>query len=182
MSSRESALGAWADKIPRVDGWTEPTPAWNQLVVEESPLTVDEADRQLKQAGLLLLMGLAPVLIAGGMLLSKLDVILHGEVTSATIVDLQRGRKGYFPVAAFYVNGQRYLAHGGVSTRDPIHDLGDTVAVRYVPGDPNRAYMDGFMQLYLFPTILAVVGLVFIIMAVVGGAQTVRRASVSAHA
>jgi Protein of unknown function (DUF3592) len=162
MSSRESSLGAWADKIPRVDGWTPDSNWRDEPVVEESPLTTDEVAHQVKQIGTLFLLGLVPILIAAG-LIAKDWYILSGEQTSGTIVELRGGR---FPVARFYVDGQKYFVTSSYRNRSRIYDVGDTVNVRCFPDDPNQAVMDSFLQYYLAPTLLAVFGAVFVLLAV----------------
>jgi hypothetical protein len=178
MSSRESALGAWADKIPRVDGWSldsnwkeEP---WNgEPILGDSPLTPDEIAHEFKQIGILFLMGLAPILIAGG-LIAKDWHILRGERTTGTIVELHGGR---FPVARYYVDGQNYTVTSSYTNRSRIYDIGDTVNVRYSLDDPSQAVMDSFLQYYLYPTLLTGVGSIFVLIAVGGAIYVARKAT-----
>ena len=178
MSSRESSLGAWADRIPRVDGWDLDSNWKDEPLVIERPLTPDEVAHEYKQIGKLFLMGLAPILIAAG-LLAKDWHILAGERTTGTIVELRGGR---FPVASFHVHGQKYRVTSSYTNRSRIYDVGDTVYVRYFPDDPSQAVMDSFLQYYLGPTLLAVFGSVFVLIAVGSGIYIARKAKCSAVA
>jgi hypothetical protein len=176
MSSRESALGAWADKIPRVDGWTSDSTWKDEPVVDESPLTPEQVAHEFKQIGTLFLLGLAPILIAGGLIAKDLH-ILNGERTTGEIVELRGGRT---PVARFHVDGRKYSVTSNYTNRSRIYDIGDTVNVRYFPDDPNQAVMDSFLQYYLGPTILAVFGSVFVLLAVGSGIYVVCKSTCSA--
>jgi hypothetical protein len=171
MSSRESSLGAWADTIPRVDGWDVNSNWKDEPLVIEPPLTPDEVAHEFKRIGILFLMGLAPILIAAGLLLKDWH-ILSGERTTGAIVDLQGGR---FPVARFYVHGQKYLVTSSYTNRSRIYDVGDKVYVRYFPDDPSQAIMDSFLQYYLYPTLLAGVGSIFVLIAIGSGINIARK-------
>jgi hypothetical protein len=173
MSTRESSLGAWADKIPRVDGWTTDSTWKDEPIAQESALTPDEVAHEFKQIGTLFLLGLAPILIAGG-LVARDWHILNGERTTGTIVELQGGR---FPVAKFFVDGQSYRVTSGYRNRSGIYGVGDKVYVRYFPDDPGQAVMDSFLQYYLYPTLLAAVGGVFVLLAVGSAIYITRKAS-----
>ena len=178
MSSRESSLGAWADKIPRVDGWT-PDSTWkDEPVLDESPRTPEDLAHEFTQIGKLFLLGIVPILIAGGLIAKDLH-ILSGEQTSGTIVELRGGR---VPVARFYVDGQKYFVISNYTNRSRIYGIGDTVYVRYFPDDSNQAVMDSFLQYYLGPTILAVFGSVFVLLAVGCGIYIVCKSHRSAAA
>ena len=177
MSSRECSLGAWSDKIPRVDGWT-PESTWkDEPLVDRSPLTPEDLAHEFKQIGTLFLLGLAPILIAGG-LIAKDWHILNGEQTSGTIVELRGGRR---PVARFYVYGQKYFVTSYYTNRSGIYDIGDTVHIRYFPEDPSQAVMDSFLQYYLCPTILAAVGSFFVLLAVGCGIYVIHKSTCSAR-
>lgn len=175
MSSRESSLGAWADKIPRVDGWTS-DPAWkDEPIIEESPLTPEDLAHEFKRLGILFLLGLAPILLAAGLIVKDWH-ILNGERTTGTIVELRGGR---FPVARFYARGQSYLVTSGYTNRSRIYDVGDTVNVRYFPDDPHQAVMDGLLHVYLGPILLAGFGSIFVLLAVGCGIYVVRKSTSS---
>jgi hypothetical protein len=178
MSSRESSLGAWADKIPRVDGWDLSSEWKDEPIVDDSPLTPDELAHEFKQIGILFLMGLAPILLAAG-LMAKDWHILRGDPTTGKIVDLQGGR---FPVARFYVDGQKYLVTSSYTNRSGIYNVGDTVNVRYFPDDPNQAVMDSLLQYYLYPILLAGAGSVFVLIAVGSAIYISRKATCPAAA
>jgi hypothetical protein len=171
MSSRESSLGAWADKIPRVDGWDSD---WkDEPVVDDSPLTPDEVAHEFKQIGILFLMGLAPILLAAG-LIAKDWHILSGERTTGTIVELRGNR---FPVARYYVDGQKYRVTSSYTNRSGIYGVGDTVNIRYYADDPNQAVMDSLLQYYLYPILLAGAGSIFVLIAMGGAIYISRKAT-----
>jgi len=162
MSSRDSSLGAWADKIPRVDGWTHDSDWKDEPVVQDSPLTPEDLAHEFKQIGILFLMGLAPILLAA-CLIAKDWHILNGEQTAAKIVELRGGRR---PVARFYVDGQKYFVTSYYTNRSHVYNVGDAVNVRYFPADPNQAVIDGLLHLYLGPILLTGFGSVFVLLAI----------------
>jgi hypothetical protein len=171
METRESSLGAWADAIPRVDGWDINSNWKDEPLVIKPPLTPDEVAREFKKIGILFLLGLAPILIAAGLLLKDWH-ILCGERTTGTIVDLRGGR---IPVARFYVHGQNYLVTSSYTNRSRIYDVGDKVYVRYFPDDPSQAIMDSLLLYYLYPTLLAGVGSIFVLIAIGSGIYLARK-------
>ena len=144
----------------------------------DAPLTPDEVAHEYKQIGKLFLLGLAPILIAAG-LVAKDWHILMGERTTGTIVELRGGR---FPVARFFVHGQKYLVTSGYTNRSRIYGVGDAVYVRYFPDDPRQAVMDSFLQYYLYPTLLAAFGAVFVLLAVGCAIYTSRKSAPCAAA
>jgi len=177
MASRESSLGAWADKIPRVDGWTGPA-TWDAPATYKVPLTPDAVAHELKNVGILFLMGLAVLLVMGGLVALDLDVILAGETTTGTLVELRPAPKGcYAPVAAFTVAGQRYRVKSDKASKMVIYQVGDPIPVRYHPDDPTNAMIGGFRQLFLVPTIIGSIGLGLVLLAVGCGVHILRRAS-----
>jgi hypothetical protein len=169
MSSRESSLGAWADKIPRVDGWSTDSDWKDEPIVEESPLTPEDLAHEFKQIGILFLLGLAPILLAAA-LVAKDWHILTGERTTGTIVEL---RGGQFPVARFHVDGQNYVVTSSYTNRSRIYHVGDTVNVRYSPDDPHQAVIVGLLHHYLGPILLAGFGSIFVLLAVGCGVYVV---------
>jgi hypothetical protein len=185
MTSRESSLGAWADKLPQVDGWTGEAPPqeWEQACAEPEPISPDELAHDLKNAGILLLMGFAVLLLAGGLLALNLRVVLYGEKTTGEVVDHRHARRGtYVPVAAFYVDGERYLVRGGTSSDKAAYDIGEPVSVIYLPDDPDQAVIGGFFQLYLFPTVFGVIGTAIMLFALGCGAYVLRKPRLPAAA
>jgi hypothetical protein len=172
MLSREDSLGAWADRIPKVDGWDLNSNWKDEPLVIVPPLTPDEVAHAYKQIGKLFLMGLAPILVAAGLIAKDLH-ILRGERTIGTIVELRGGR---LPVASFYVNGQKYLVTSSYTNRSRIYGVGDKVYVRYFPDDPSQAIMDSFLQYYLYHTLLAAVGSVFVLIAIGSAISVTRKA------
>jgi hypothetical protein len=171
--SRESSLGAWADKISPVDGWTTETEWQDEPLVEEAePLTSEEVAHEFKQIGALFLLGLLPILLAGGLILKDWH-ILRGDRTTGTIVELQGGQ---FPVARYYVNGQKYRVVSSYTNRSKIYDVGDRVQVRYAPDNPQQAVMDSLLQYYLHPILLASAGSFFVLLAAGSAVYVTRRA------
>jgi hypothetical protein len=47
--------------------------------------------------------------------------------------------------------------------------------VRYFPDDPSQAIMDSFLQYYLYPTLLAGVGSIFVLIAIGSGINIARK-------
>jgi hypothetical protein len=172
MSTRESSLGAWADRIPRVDGWTSQR-SWKDEILMPPPLSPAALAHEMRRAGLLLLIGIGTLLLAGGLVALNIDVILYGESTSGTVVDHRRGKRGHTPVATYQVGGQTYRVQGALYSDKSIYGVGDTVPVRFNPENPSRAVINDFKQLYLFPSIIGSLGAIFAVLAI-GGAVYVQ--------
>jgi hypothetical protein len=174
MTTRESALGAWADKIPRVDGFTSPV-QWDEKAVMELPLTEADIAHHLQRCGVLFLMGLGTVLVAIGLVALDAHILIHGKSTTGTVVEMRRGRRCFSPVAVFDVEGHRYRVQSDAATGTPYFNVGDPIPVRYLVSDPREAAVGGYWQLYLWPTIIAAVGTAIMLLAVGCGMHTLHK-------
>ena len=174
MSSRETSLGAWADKIPQIDGRSG-QPAFP--TADDGPLSPAELGLELKGLGTLLLVGLALLLGSGILLAMSLQYVVSGEATEGVIVDHRsRPRGGQAPVIAYFVDGEEYRFTSKTSLGPEVYPIGREVLVLYLPDDPAKATIGDFIQLYLFPTILGCGG-VFVLVCGVGlGVYVVKKA------
>jgi hypothetical protein len=176
MSSNRGSLGAYADIIPRVDGfvgkpkWDEPT-SYPPL-----PLTQEQIDREMKNVGLLVLMGLVPLLLAFVLLAKDADIILRGQQTTGMVVDFRRGPRGHAPVAAFVANGYEYRTRSDLYSRTPLFELGDEVSIRYLSSDPDQAVIAEPANLLFVPALLGGVGCLILLFAIGCGISAQRRA------
>ena len=175
MSTRESSLGAWADKIPQVDGRSG-QPAWN-AVADEAPLSPAELGLELKGMGTILLVGLGLLVGSGILLAMSLNYVLNGVATEGVIVDHRlRPRGGHAPVVAYLADGEEYRFVASTSLSPEIYPVGREVVVLYLPDDPGEATIADFIQLYLFPTIVGCGG-VFVLVTGAGlGVYVVKKA------
>jgi hypothetical protein len=162
--SRDSALGAWADKIPKVDGHAG-QPSWEAAKQDREPLTSAEMSQEMKGVGVLILIGLGLLLGGGCFLLWSLSVALGGEETIGVIVDYKRrmSRNGdlYAPVVGYEADGQYYEMTSSMATSWKAYEIGDEVSVLYSPDDPGSATINSFTSMWLLPMLLCGGGLAF---------------------
>jgi hypothetical protein len=169
MLSRESSLGAWADKLPPVDEPVGPK-AWENVSVASTPATPEELASALKGIGTVLLIGIGLLIGSGVFLLFSLSSVAGRQTVEGVVIDLDErlSRQGtvYAPVVAYVVDQREYELEGSVASSWDIYDIGDAVSVAYHPDDPSDATVADFTQLYFFPTLLGGAGLVFTLGAV----------------
>lgn len=180
MTTRESSLGAWADKMPRVDGYSD-KPVWDDAPPERTVLSPAELALEMKGFGTLLLISTGLLLGAAVFTLFSLSAVVGGESTEGVVVDLRRiphkgGGESYAPIVAFLADGYEYETRGSVSSSFIDYEIGDEVPVVYSPDDPYNATIADFQQLWLLPTLLGGGGLVFLAGTLGLGAYVVRKA------
>ena len=177
MSSRESSLGAWADKIPTVESWKGPQP-WEAAATDETaPLSPAELGLELKGLGTLLLVGVGLLLASGLFLGMNLEFVVNGEATTGVVVDHRlRPRGARAPVVAYFADGNGYRFVSSTSAGASAYPLGDEVLVLYLPDDPSDATIGDFTNLYLLPTILGSAGMVFLVGGIALGVYVVKKA------
>jgi hypothetical protein len=174
MSSRESSLGAWAGKIPQVEGKAG-QPAWQ--VAADEPLSPAELGLELKGLGTILLVGLGLLAGSGILLAMSLNYVVNGEATAGVIVDHRmRPRGGYAPVVAYLADGEEYRLVASTSLSPEVYPVGREVVVLYLPRDPSEATIADFIQLYLFPTFLGSCGLFVLVTGAGLGVYVVKKA------
>jgi hypothetical protein len=177
MTSRESSLGAWADKIPQVETWRGQQP-WEAAASEETaPLSPAELGLELKGLGTLLLVGVALLLASGFFLAMNLEYVVNGKATTGIVVDHRlRPRGARAPVVAYFAEGKGYRFVSTASAGRSAYPVGDEVLVLYLPDDPSEATIGDFTNLYLLPTILGSGGMVFFVGGIVLGVYVVKKA------
>jgi len=177
--SRESSLGAWADKIPQVSGHAA-GPSWQAAPEEREPLTNAEMAQEMKGVGILVLIGLGLLLGGGVFFLWSLSVSLGGELAVGVIVDYRErpSRKGttYAPVFGYEADGQYYENTSSLATSWKSYEIGDEVSVLYSPEDPQSASINSFTSMWLLPTLLFGGGLVFTLGGLGLGAYVAKKA------
>ena len=89
----------------------------------------------------------------------------HAEGTVTELLekrDKDDGSITYTPVVGFTAdNGAAISFTSSFSSRPAAYDVGEKVEVLYAPEDPNDARIRGFSSLWLGPTIMGGIGLVF---------------------
>lgn len=65
------------------------------------------------------------------------------------------------PRAKFYVEDREYTVTGSVSSDPPAYQVGEKVEVMYLPGSPDDARLDGFLENWFAATLLGGLGTVF---------------------
>jgi hypothetical protein len=153
MSTSGAPAASWRDS------WRQAEP--------EGPLPADELAHRLGLPGSIALVGLLLLGASCILLMFSMRYVVGGEATYGLVVDFaempsKRGRT-YAPIVAYPVNGETYEARAGFGTSWSVYDIGDDVTVLYMPGDPRQATINDFHQLYMFPSILGVPGLLMLL-------------------
>ena len=131
--------------------------------------------------GALLLIGILFVLIGlavliGGVVtaIKQTRKVARGVTATGTVVDLvQRvfnpGSAGvYCPVVQFTTAlGQSVRLESGFGTMPASHRVGQSIAVRYDPADPQKAEVDSVTSRWLAPGCMIGMGIMFFAMGVV---------------
>jgi hypothetical protein len=69
---------------------------------------------------------------------------------------------GYAPVYQFETaDKQQIIKQDGLATNPPRYQVGDTIDILYDPGNPQKAYVNRWMNLYFVPALLGGLGLIF---------------------
>jgi hypothetical protein len=69
---------------------------------------------------------------------------------------------GYAPVYQFETaEKQRVVKQDGLATNPPRYEVGQTIDILYDPGNPQKAYVNRWMNLYFVPALLGGLGLIF---------------------
>lgn len=91
----------------------------------------------------------------------------EGEVTEIFLATSKARAGGsdlnsYAPKVAFTTkDGTLVEYRASASSSDPGYKVGDTVPILYDPNEPERAKINSFFHMWLFPTILLSVGSLF---------------------
>ena len=110
--------------------------------------------------------GIGIVMLVAAIGVAASTITFRAQALSArgTVVDFDSGKA----VVEFVdpdAGAQRIV--GSVSSNPPAFDLGESVTVRYRPGEPGHARIDGLMETWFGPTLLGFLGSVF---TAIGGA------------
>ena len=131
--------------------------------------------------GVLLLLGVLFVLIGIALMIRGIVAGVRqarksrrGEQATGTVVELVKrvfaaGSAGvYCPVVDFSTaTGQLVRFQSDVGTMPATHHVGQSVAVRYDPTDPQTAALDSTTAIWLLPGIAVGMGLLFLVMGLV---------------
>lgn len=125
-------------------------------------------------AVIFLLIGLVFSSIGFGFGWSSWSLLSVAQRTDGTVIRLvHRGgvqnrqvvknkRRGAAPVVEFHLDGVRHEFQSWLSTSPPQFSVGDDVTVLYDPHDTQRAGIDSFVTLWLFPTVFGGIGVVML--------------------
>ena len=113
------------------------------------------------------LVGGAMLLFAGRQFARRRAFVRHSAVASGTIVGLTENREreeiSYFPKVRFQTaSGREVTFESGMGSSPEAGRIGDTVAVRYRPDQPEAAEIDSFMSLWGVALLSGGLGLVFL--------------------
>ena len=115
-----------------------------------------------------LLFGLAAFGLLGGAALTyfrQWRTMQSRVPATGIVVELTRisGNRGYIfcPVVEFAIpSGEKFKFTSQFGTSPASHTIGQTVAVRYDPADPQKAEVESDMSLWLAPLILVFMGVI----------------------
>jgi hypothetical protein len=143
------------------------------------PLPPDELMHRLGWPGALAVLGLALVGLGGLFLLPSVPYISAGQPTEGIVVKIAKrpGPKGtmYTPVVGYLVDSEEYIVSSSTSSSWNAYHVGEVVPVLYFADDPEQAVIGDFQQLYLWPCIFGVPGLVLTIVGLGCGIVVVRK-------
>lgn len=98
---------------------------------------------------------------------SSQSYITDGIQTTGTVIDLDyrssdEGSGTYAPVVEFTDReGMRRVYHSTSSSNPPAYARGEQVTLYYMPGEPERAMIDSFMDRHFAPLLLGAMGVIF---------------------
>jgi hypothetical protein len=113
------------------------------------------------------LVGGAMLIVAGRQFARRRAFVRHSAVASGTIVGLTENREreeiSYFPTVRFRTaSGREVTFESEMGSSSEAGRIGDTVAVRYRPDQPEAAEIDSFMSLWGMALLSGGLGLVFL--------------------
>lgn len=113
------------------------------------------------------LIGSVFLMVGVGFGWSSCSLLGVAERTEGTVIRLAGNgpRRGTAPVVEFFLDGNRREFQSWLSTSPPQFNVGDKVTVLYDPNDPQRASIESFVTLWLFPTIFGGIGAVMLVAA-----------------
>ena len=101
---------------------------------------------------------------------SLLAVAQRAEGTVVRLVSNQAGennRGSVAPVVEFHIEGERHEFQSWLSTSPPQFDVGEKVVVLYDAQNPERARIESFVTLWLFPVVFGGIGAVLFLVSIV---------------
>lgn len=118
--------------------------------------------RMLRVSWLFLLFGLAVWSFSVYVYTSAWVLIAHGEHARGTVTAFSRNHTTYFPVVAFKTSdGTRVEFVGSSGSSSPTFVRGQQVDVIYTPGNPPKARINTFGELWAPPLLLTTFGAIF---------------------
>jgi hypothetical protein len=101
---------------------------------------------------------------------------ISGDVRAeGTVVALSDDGKGHAPVVEFTPPGRPLVRFtGSLGSEPPAFHVGERVAVRYDPNDPQDAGIDMYWQTWFVPTLFAILAAPFLLAGVVFGVLVLR--------
>jgi len=113
------------------------------------------------------LIGGAMLILAGRQFARRRDFVRHSAVASGTIVALTENREreeiSYFPTVKFQTpSGREVTFQSEMGSSAQAGRIGDIVAVRYRPDQPEVAEIDSLMSLWGVPLLSGGLGAVFL--------------------
>jgi hypothetical protein len=110
-----------------------------------------------------MLLGLAALLIAGGIAIWTWSSFSAMTATEGTVVELQMkwgNSTAVRPVVEYTVDGQSYTYTSPVNSSVPLFDVGDKVTIYYDPADPEDSMLEHWTS-WFFALLPGGMGMVF---------------------
>lgn len=117
---------------------------------------------------LLLLLGAMALGIGIYLFIGKQEFVARSIVTDGVVSELEtssssKGKRVYYPIVVFKdAAGQEQFFRSQIGSNPASYDVGEPVKVRYEPGKPSTASIEGFWEMWGGLTIAGGIGLLFL--------------------
>jgi hypothetical protein len=128
-------------------------------------------------------LGIMFVLVACGLAVRDLVRTVGAESATGEVIALnpERGSNGgtlYRPTVRFTTDSGPVTFTGWVASEPPAYTVGEQVHVFYDRAQPSTAIIDSFVERMLLPVVFGGIGIVGVVVGMVLGALTRRRARI----
>ncbi len=114
---------------------------------------------------------------------SSFILATQGEITTGRVIAMDEsnsdGSTVYSPIFEYTVGGQRYEVNSGIASDPPDYRIGDDIAVRYNPANPQHAEVDTPLNSpWIYGGGVALLGIAMIALNVIGMRRIMRGESI----
>lgn len=126
-------------------------------IIRLSIITSDWGYMELNLVYTMIGMGIVLLFIAAMAMLMLAQLRRCTAKMNATITNIKRQNRHYYPVYEYYVNGVRYARVGTACTRSSMQ-VGSTISIAYNPQEPQQSHIPGHDdKTYKFVAIVCII-------------------------